>query len=382
MLVGIVDGGSLAGASKTRGVSASRFDRGLVLGAFLPPHVGHHALVHHVQARCAQVVIAVTDRPGQLPETHDRASWMQAVHLDLDVVVLPDTCGWHGSAPCADECASAWAEQVALLPAPFDLLVTADPFGSVLAERLGATLLDPSTLAPADLGLDPIHGLTVPADDHVRADLVGHWYRLHPVVRAGLHRRVALIGSESTGTTTLARDLAERLRAPLTYEAGRMMSWSLAARAGGIEKIEWTEHDFFRILEEQRRVEADATARAVDLPIGPLGPWLVCDTDALATVVWWERYLDVPPDPSMKFSDARLADAYVITSPHDVSFLQDGVRDGEHVRFAMHARFVELAAASGRPYLEVSGTEAQRLELVVEWLAGVEAEQPRFATGS
>jgi NadR type nicotinamide-nucleotide adenylyltransferase len=363
-------------------VGASRFDRGLVLGGFLPPHVGHHALIRHVQTRFAQVVIAVTDRPGQLPGTHDRASWMQAVHLDLDVVVLPDTCEWHGSAPCIDDCASAWADQVALLPAPFDLLVTADPFGPLLAERLGATYLNPSTLISADPGLQPIVGSTVVVDDAVRRDLAGHWDRLHPVVRAGLYRRLALIGSESTGTTTLARDLADHLGAPLTYEAGRIMSWSLAARVGGIEKVEWTEHDFFRILEEQRRVEADATARAVDLPIGALGPWLVCDTDALATVVWWERYLDGPPDPSMRFSDARLADAYVITSPPDVSFLQDGVRDGEHVRFAMHARFVELAAASGRPYLEVSGTEAERLERVLEWLADVEAARPRLASGA
>ena len=106
---------------------------------------------------------------------------------------------------------------------------------------------------------------------------------------------------------------------------------------------------------------------------------MVCDTDALATVVWWERYLDAPPDPAMRFSDARLADAYVITSPHDVSFLQDGVRDGEHVRLAM--RPVRRVGGGGRPYLEVSGTEAERLDLVIEWLAGVEAARPRFATG-
>ena len=126
-------------------MGADRFDRGLVLGAFLPPHVGQHSLIRTCR-RCAHVMIAVTDRPGQLPETHDRASWMQAIHLDLDVVVLPDKCEWHGAAPCVDECASAWADQVALLPAPFDLLVTAEPYGPVLAERLGATYLDPSTL--------------------------------------------------------------------------------------------------------------------------------------------------------------------------------------------------------------------------------------------
>ena len=346
--------------------SERAFERGLVIGAFLPPRADHHSLIREIEARCAHLTIAVSDLPGQLPETHDRASWMQAIHMDADVVVLPDNCAWHGAAPCIDTCASAWAEQLALLGAPpFDLIVTSAPYGPALAHEVGATHLHESVLG----------------DDGVRGDLAGRWPELHPVVRAGMYRRLCVIGSESTGTTTLTRDVAARLQAPSTYEAGRVMSWSLAARVGGIEKIEWTEHDFYRILEEQRRVEADAAARAVDLPIGPLGPWLVCDTDALATVVWWERYLDTPSDPALRFAEARLGEAYVITSPHEVDFRQDGVRDGEHVRYAMHSRFVELAAASGQPYLVVSGDHAARVERVVEWLASVESALPRFATG-
>lgn len=354
-----------------------------MLGAFLPPHAGHHALVELVRTRCRHVTVAVADLPGQIPETHDRASWLQAIHPDVDVVVVPDNCGWHGAAPCVDACASAWAEQLAVLTPPaFDLLATTDHYGPSLAAQLHATALDASSLAPKDLGLAPPATPASPASEAaVRSDLAAHWNELHPVVRAGLYRRLAVIGSESTGTTTLTRDLAERLGAPLTYEAGRVMSWSLAARVGGIEKIEWTEHDFYRVLEEQRRVEADATARAVDLRFGPLGPWLVCDTDALATVVWWERYLDSPSDPAMKFAEARLAEAYVITSPAAVDFRQDGVRDGEHVRYAMHRRFVELARESGQPYLEVSGNAAERVERVLEWLVDVEAAQPRFAIG-
>ena len=96
---------------------------------------------------------------------------MQAVHLDLDVVVLPDVCAWHGSALCVDECASAWADQVALLPAPFDLIVTAHPFSPLLAERLGATYLDPSTLTSADLGVRTSHGSALVVDGLVRSDL-------------------------------------------------------------------------------------------------------------------------------------------------------------------------------------------------------------------
>jgi nicotinamide riboside kinase len=239
-----------------------------------------------------------------------------------------------------------------------------------LADALGATHLQ----GEADRAVAASSAM-------VRRDLTGHWEDLDPVVRAGLHRRLGLIGSESSGTTTLARALAAVIAAPLTHEAGRVMSWSLAARAGGIEQIDWTEHDFYRVLEEQRRIEADATARAVQRRPGYLGPWLVCDTDALATVVWWERYLDTPSDPAVKFTAARLADAYVITSPSDVEFRQDGVRDGEHVRLEMHRRFVELAAGSGRPYLEVTGDPTSRLEAVLDWLAGVEAAHPRFHAG-
>jgi HTH-type transcriptional regulator, transcriptional repressor of NAD biosynthesis genes len=345
----------------------ARFERGLVLGAFLPPTAGLDAVIRSAQARCVHLTVAVADLPGQVPETHDRASWLQAIHPDVDVVVVPDNCGWHGLSPCIDTCASSWAEQLELLGSPsFDVLVTAEPFGPTLAATLGATHQDAARL---------------PNEAAIRLDLSAHWARLHPVVRAGMFRRIAIVGAESTGTTTLSRDLAARLGAPLTYEAGRVMSWSLAARVGGIEKIEWTEHDFFRILEEQRRVEADATARAVDRPFGPLGPWVVCDTDALATVVWWERYLDSPSDAALRFANARLAEAYVITSPHHVDFHQDGVRDGEHVRFAMHRRFVELAAESGQPYLEVSGSAGERVEQVLAWLAAVEAGLPRFATG-
>ena len=346
--------------------SERSFERGLVIGAFLPPRADHHSLIRDIESRCAHLTIAVSDLPGQLPETHDRASWVQAIHMDADVVVLPDNCAWHGSAPCVDTCASAWAEQLALLGSPsFDLIVTSEPYGPALADEVGAEHLH----APA-LG-----------DDGLGDDLAGRWHELDPVVRAGMFRRLCVIGSESTGTTTLTREVAARVRAPSTYEAGRVMSWSLAARVGGIEKIEWTELDFYRILEEQRRVEADAAARAVDRPVGPFGPWLVCDTDALATVVWWERYLETSSEPALRFAEARLAEAYVITSPHEVDFRQDGVRDGEHVRYAMHSRFVELAAASGQPYLVVSGDQESRVDTVVEWLASIESALPRFATG-
>jgi HTH-type transcriptional regulator, transcriptional repressor of NAD biosynthesis genes len=348
------------------------FRHGLAIGTFLPPHAGHHALIEHAAERCERLTIVVCDLPGQIPDSHDRATWLQAAHPDAAVVVVPDICVWHGPTRCPPACSAMWAEHLATFTPPrFDLVCTSESYGPLLAVELGAT----------HVPFDPSRRAVPVSAAEIRANLRGHWFELDDVTRAGMYRRVGVIGAESTGTTTLCRDLARHLGAPGTHEAGRIMSWSLASAVGGFEKVEWTEHDFYRILEEQRRLEASAVARAVDRRPGPLGPWLVCDTDALATVVWWERYLATPPAPALAYAEARLADVYLVTSPHDVPFLQDGVRDGEHVRFEMHRRFVHLAASTGRPWRELTGDPTDRLSQAVDLLAEVESANPRFATG-
>ena len=110
-----------------------------------------------------------------------------------------------------------------------------------------------------------------------------------------------------------------------------------------------------------------------------LGPWLVCDTDTLATVAWWERYLTTSSSPLLEFAQSRLADLYVVTSPNGVAFDDsDPTRDGRHVRLAMHERFCELVAQSGRPYIVVSGDRSERVHKVRTALTEFEAQHPRF----
>ncbi|WP_256842158.1 AAA family ATPase [Ornithinimicrobium cryptoxanthini] len=61
--------------------------------------------------------------------------------------------------------------------------------------------------------------------------MAGHWWALPTPVRAWLTRRVVVLGAESTGTTTLSRDLAAELGCGWVPEFGR--DWS-RERPGGL----------------------------------------------------------------------------------------------------------------------------------------------------
>ena len=360
----------VATVGATRAMTNSRKLNAIVVGKFLPPHAGHHALIQHAESLAEHVIVVVVDGQEERPSADRRALWLQAIHPESDVIVAADLCK-HGLDPCKVECSDRWAAWVRVaLPETFDLVVSSETYGSTFANRLGAI----------HVSFDPGREEQPVSGTAVRTDLLQQWSYLHPIVRAGLHRRIVILGAESTGTTTLARDLAREIGAPIALEAGRTASWVLAARAGGWNNVVWSVAEFRRILADQRRCEADAANQGAHREPGRFGPWIVCDTDALATAAWWERYLDKSSQEAMNAASVDFADCYIVTDPSDVAFAQDGIRDSEHLRVTMHERFCDLVEASDRPWRIVAGSRDDRLAATLEFIKDFEETHSRFAT--
>jgi nicotinamide riboside kinase len=117
----------------------------------------------------------------------------------------------------------------------------------------------------------------------------------------------------------------------------------------------WTSAEFLHIgLTQQAR--EDAAARDANR-------LLFCDTDALATAIWHERYLGC-------FGSAVAAttwsDRYdlVFLADTDFPWTDDGTRNSEAVRQSMQRRFVEELTRRGRPFVTLSGSTAERLATV------------------
>jgi HTH-type transcriptional repressor of NAD biosynthesis genes len=191
-----------------------------------------------------------------------------------------------------------------------------------------------------------------------------------PIALVESVRRIVLLGAESTGTTTLARDLAERMSVPWAPEFLREYAEERANEAGTIWDVVWTPADFDRVAQGQDELEHAAISDWISDPdryrAGAHGPLVICDTDALATAMWARRYLGTPAPRFLRQAAARPPALYLLTSPEGVEFFQDGLRDGEHIRGEMHDWFRIALRDQQVPWIELTGDQSTRIELALK----------------
>ncbi|HET7609759.1 MAG TPA: AAA family ATPase, partial [Gammaproteobacteria bacterium] len=269
---------------------SARFGRGLVLGKFYPPHAGHSYLISSARAKCERLTVMVLAAHVESIPLEERRAWLAELHPDCEIVAGYD------DVPMDIEDADIWARHMeaieALLDEQADAVFTSEPYGDELARRLGAV----------HVSVDPARTAVPCSGTAVRADPARYWWALAPPVRAWFARRVVVVGAESTGTTTLAAALAHHYSTLWVPEAGR--DWS-ASRPGGLS-ARWRSEEFDEIARRQAASE-DEAARKLPRPL------LFCDTDALATAVWHERYMGRRSPNVEAFAAARVPDLYLLT---------------------------------------------------------------------
>jgi NadR type nicotinamide-nucleotide adenylyltransferase len=160
--------------------------------------------------------------------------------------------------------------------------------------------------------------------------------------------RVVLTGSESTGKSTMAAELARHYGAPLVPEFVR----GFAEARGGV--IEFSDHG--PIARGQMAVEDEYIARGDTL--------LVQDTDLLSTVVYCRHYFGRCPPWIEDAAAARRPDLYLLCEI-DVPWVADGVRDRGDRRDEMQTLFRDEARASGVRVVTLDGDRATRLATAV-----------------
>jgi NadR type nicotinamide-nucleotide adenylyltransferase len=174
-------------------------------------------------------------------------------------------------------------------------------------------------------------------------------------VRRYYAKRICVLGAESTGTTTLTEALARHYQTLWVPEVGRFYTYGKVT--GSDESAKWYSQEFDYIARAQNEMEDQLAGYANKL--------LFCDTDSFATSVWHERYMGYESAAVEKLFKSRHYDLYVVTDV-DIPFVQDGIRDGEHIREEMHKRFIELLKFHKKPFIVVSGSVEDRIEQVVK----------------
>ena len=172
--------------------------------------------------------------------------------------------------------------------------------------------------------------------------------------------RIVVSGSESTGKTTLAQDLASHFNALWVPEQAR----SFAERVNRA----LTAEDVSSIASEQIAAEDAAMADAARRKIR----WLFLDTDLLSTVVYARHYYGVCPAWIEAEARARVGDLYLV-SDVDVPWTSDGIRDQPLARDNLHAAFQAVMSEFGVRKCLVRGLGRHRLAAALNCIARLEA---------
>ena len=158
--------------------------------------------------------------------------------------------------------------------------------------------------------------------------------------------RVVLTGSESTGKTVLAHQLAEHYGAELAPEFVREFALQ---KEGAIDFADTEQIAFGQVALENRHA-----TRAAGL--------MIQDTDLLSTVVYCNHYFGQCVEWIQKAARDRKPDLYLLLEI-DVPWVRDEVRDRENRREEMQQLFRNAVTESGSSFVVIHGSWDERAEL-------------------
>lgn len=319
------------------------FSRGLIIGKFYPPHRGHKYLINTGAAACKQLTVVICYKENETIPGLLRAQWLQRIHPKVRVMAVLDN-------KLADDDSEGWAAYTkGILGYTPDVVFTSESYGDPYAKFMGCV----HVLVDRERVHFPISGTMV------RSNPMKYAQFLEPCVLAYFALRIAIVGAESTGTTTLSKALAEHYKTVWTPEYGRMFS---EGKIYGDDRAAWRTEEFIEIAEAQSTLE-DTLAEASNGIV-------ICDTDAFATSLWHERYMGTRSPEVEEIAKGRQYDLYILTGD-EIPFEQDGLRDGEHIRHAMHNRFVERLTEEKKNFILLRGSKEERLARAIHAIDAV-----------
>ncbi|MFK5880455.1 MAG: ATP-binding protein [Flavobacteriaceae bacterium] len=166
--------------------------------------------------------------------------------------------------------------------------------------------------------------------------------------------KVVLFGPESTGKTTLSRQLAVHYNTVWAPEFAR----EYLQKKWNNERSTCTNSDLIKIAIGQMEIENRLSKKADRI--------LICDTDLLETKVYSESYYG-------GFVDSKL-NKHAIENTYDLYFLTyidtpweaDDLRDKPDERQEMFDTFENALKKYKRPYITLKGGKITRLKTAVE----------------
>jgi HTH-type transcriptional regulator, transcriptional repressor of NAD biosynthesis genes len=189
--------------------------KGLVLGKFMPFHQGHAWLIDFSRQHCDFLYVLVCATSAEPITGSTRFDWVKehyatdpsvkVILFEYNDSILPNTS--ESSAIVS----SKWAAYLSTSYPDVDVFFSSEPYGDHVASHMGIEHI-PFDIPRLQM---PVSGTLL------RSQPFQYWQYLPAQVRPFFVKKVCLIGTESTGKTTLTQRLADYFQTTGVPEAAR-----------------------------------------------------------------------------------------------------------------------------------------------------------------
>lgn len=311
--------------------------KALVFGKFLPFHKGHEAMIRFALTKCdyLTVLICCCDSEHILPEV--RHKWISETFFDIKNIdikcFLYSESDLPSTSEASREISKKWANKFKELYPTHSLIVTSEKYGDYVAEYMGTKHISFD---------EPRNAVPISATK-IRNNITKNWNFLPNSTKKSFAIKIVLLGTESTGKSTLMKKLSDHYKCSYVNEAGRdVVSSSQTFKFD----------DLYTIANEHaKRIE-----RAI---IGD-SRLIIIDTDIHIT----KSYANFIFNKNLVIDDGvmetNVADVYLYLN-NDVPFIQDGTRLTESDRNLLDKSHRKIMADNDIKYHEITGDWDDRL---------------------
>jgi len=314
--------------------------RGLVIGKFMPVHNGHVALIRFAARHCDELTVSMSYTPQNPIPMEKRLDWMTQIFSDnshIHIKTIADD--FDEPALPLEERTRRWAEVILKVYGLVDVVVSSEDYGEPFARHLHAQHI----LFDKDRAQHSISATLI------RQHPFRYWSFIPAVVRPHFVKKVCFYGPESTGKSTMAKQLAALYETEWVPEVAREL---IASNIFSLEDIE-------RIGKAQTDRVKQKTVTANKL--------LICDTDVITTQIYSQHYLHHIPEQLHDYEKEVQYDQYFLFDV-DVAWVADGMRDLGDRREYMFSIFRNELERRGIAYTLVRGSYEEREKMLIQHL--------------
>ena len=310
---------------------------GITIGKFMPLHLGHELLIEFGSAMMDEFYVVVSGKEtDEIPLTL-RFDWVESfveksrlknvtVVYHVDESPTPIDVDEHGTV-LDIEFQQYWVTEFNKITTHATHFVSSDRYGKAMADVMRIKWLP----------VDPDRETVNISATKIRNQLALNYQMISDVAKPYFQKRIAVIGAESTGKSTIVKYLAELFSTLAAHEYGRTVSET--------RNSSFNVDDFHQIYQGQRALIESSACKANDI--------VFTDTEAFTTYLFGKLYLGM--DFTEMFDHAvneQQIDLYIILAP-TVPWIQDGDRilDKQTDREKFHNELVSFVEEYNKPHV-------------------------------